>query len=57
MHNKILKEQPMTVDSDVTSFLECSCLSVSVMPCKAIPESLFSYYAMITVCSPPFVST
>lgn len=56
MHSRILKEQPMTVDSDVTSILECSCLSVSVMPCKAIPESLFPYYAMITVCSTLFVS-
>lgn len=45
----ITKQQPLMVDSNDSTSLNCTCLSVSVMPCKAIPEPFLPVFTGVSV--------
>ena len=44
-----MKQQPLMVDSNDSASLNCTCLSVSVMPCKAIPEPFLPVLTAVSV--------
>ena len=44
-----MKQQPLMVDSNDSTSLDCTCLSVSVMPCKAIPGPFLPVFTAVSV--------
>lgn len=45
----IMKQQPLMIDSNDSTSLRCYCLSLSVMPCKAIPEPFLPTFVAVSV--------